>query len=62
MRTMFKCKKDCNAIQISGTQILEIDLNAGWTITEVVFDSDVPANEIDEIKVTFKKKYLATEE
>ena len=47
------------AINISGTRILDIDLNKGWEITDIVFDNDISANEIDYLIVRFEKKKRA---
>lgn len=44
------------SIIISGTRILDVDLNKGWEITDVIFDNDIPANEIDYLVVRFEKK------
>lgn len=54
-------KRPINRISISGTQILEVDLNKGWEITDVSFDDYVPANEIDYLVVTFAKKKVKQE-
>lgn len=48
--------KPCHRIIISGTTVLEIDLNSGWEIKEVQFDDSVRAPELNELVVTFKKK------
>lgn len=44
------------SINISGTRILDIDLNKGWEITDIIFDNARPANEIDYLVVRFEKK------
>lgn len=43
-------------IFIAGTKILGIDINDGWEITEVEFDSGVPASEIDNLVVQITKR------
>lgn len=53
---------DINKIDISGTNILSIDLNDGWYIKSAEFDDEKPANEIDRLIVVFEKKYLKDEE
>lgn len=45
-----------NWINISGTQILNIDLNQGWEITNLEFDNTCPPNWIDSLIVTFEKQ------
>jgi hypothetical protein len=54
-------KRPINRIYISGTQILEVDLNKGWEITDIEFKDDIPANEIDYLVVRFEKKMRAGE-
>lgn len=49
-------ERPVNRITISGTQILDIDLNDGWEISKVNYNDDLPANRIDELVVTFKKR------
>lgn len=50
-----KKKSPINQIKIAGTQILNIDLNQGWEITNVEFDNCCSSNYIDELIVTFEK-------
>ena len=51
-----KKKTPVNQIKISGTEILNIDLNQGWEITNLEFDDTCPPNWIDSLIVTFKKQ------
>ena len=53
---------DINKIDISGTNILSIDLSDGWYIKSAEFDDTKPANEIDRLIVVFEKKYLKDDE
>lgn len=53
---------DINKIDISGTNILSIDLNDGWYIKSAEFDDTKPSNEIDRLIVVFEKKYLKDDE
>ncbi len=48
-------KRPINQIKIAGTQILNIDLNQGWEITNIEFDGCCPSNYIDKLVVTFEK-------
>lgn len=48
--------RSANRINISGTQILNIDLNQGWEITNLEFDNTCPPNWIDLLTVTFEKQ------
>lgn len=50
-----KKKRPVNRILIAGTEILNIDLNQGWKITNIEFDDCCPSNCIDELFVTFEK-------
>lgn len=50
-----KEKLPINRIKISGTEILNIDLNQGWEITDIKFDNTCPPAYIDELVVTFSK-------
>lgn len=50
-----KEKLPINRIKISGTEILNINLNQGWEITDVKFDNTCPSAYIDELVVTFSK-------
>ena len=51
-----KKKTPVNQIKISGTEILNIDLNQGWEITNLEFDNTCPPNWIDLLTVTFEKQ------
>lgn len=44
-----------NRIKISGFDVLSIDLNQGWEITNIDFDDCCPPSFIDELVVTFRK-------
>lgn len=48
-------KRPVNQIKIAGTEILNIDLNQGWEITNIEFDGYCPSNYIDKLVVTFEK-------
>jgi len=48
-------KRPINQIKIAGTQILDIDLNQGWEITNIEFDDCCPSSHIDKLVVTFEK-------
>lgn len=50
-----KEKLPINRINISGTEILNIDLNQGWEITDIKFDNTCQSAYIDELIVTFSK-------
>lgn len=50
-----KKKYPINQIKIAETQILNIDLNQGWEITNIEFDDCCPSSYIDELIVTFEK-------
>lgn len=50
-----KKKSPVNCIKIAGTEILNIDLNQGWEITNIEFDNCCPSSYIDELIVTFEK-------
>lgn len=50
-----KGERPINQIKIAGTQILNIDLNQGWQITNIKFDNCCPSSYIDELVVTFQK-------
>lgn len=50
-----KKKRPINQIKIAGTQILNIDLNQGWEITNIEFNDCCPSSYIDELVVTFEK-------
>ena len=50
-----KKKSPVNCIKIAGTEILNIDLNQGWEITNIEFDDCCPSSYIDELIVTFEK-------
>ena len=50
-----KKKSPVNCIKIAGTEILNIDLNRGWEITNIEFDDCCPSNYINELIVTFEK-------
>ena len=50
-----KGERPINQIKIAGTQILNIDLNQGWQITNIKFDNCCPSSYIDELVVTFEK-------
>lgn len=45
-----------NRIKISGFDVLNLDLNQGWEITEIIYDDTCPPNWIDSLIVTFEKK------
>ena len=51
-----KKKTPVNQIKISGTEILNIDLNQGWEITNLEFDNTCTPNWIDLLTVTFEKQ------
>lgn len=44
-----------NEIKICGETVLNMDVDNGWTITDVWFDHDTPVELIDCIKVKFEK-------
>lgn len=50
-----KGERPINQIKIAGTQILNIDLNQGWQITNIKFDNCCPSSYIDELVVMFEK-------
>ena len=43
-------------IEISGFEVLALDINSGWEISKVIFDDEVPAPDIDELVITIKKR------
>ena len=45
-----------NRIKISGFDVLNLDLNQGWEITEIIYDDTCPPNWIDSLIVTFEKQ------
>lgn len=49
-------KHPINRIKISGTEILNIDLNQGWEIINLEYDDTCPPNWIDSLVVTFEKR------
>lgn len=51
----FNIDKPLNEIKINEDTVLNIDVNSGWTITDVWFDHNVPAELIDCIKVKFER-------
>lgn len=51
-----KKKRPINQIKIAGTQILNIDLNQGWEITNVEFEDCYPSSYLDKLVVTFEKQ------
>ena len=50
-----KGERPINQIKIAGTQILDVDLNQGWQITNIEFDDCCPSNYINKLVVTFEK-------
>lgn len=50
-----KTKMPINRIKIGGDDILNIDLNQGWEITDVDFDDSLPSYMLNELVVTFRK-------
>ena len=44
-----------NRIKISGFDLLNIDLNQGWEITDIEYDECCPPNMIDELVITVRK-------
>lgn len=51
-----KKKQPVNRILIAGTEILNIDLNQGWEITEIKFNDCCPSSYIDKLDVIFEKQ------
>lgn len=49
-------KRPSTKIMVSGFEVLALDINSGWEITKVIFDDEVPAQYIDELVITIKKK------
>ena len=49
-------KRPSTKIEISGFEVLALDINSGWEITKVIFDDEVPAPDIDELVITIKKR------
>lgn len=50
-----KTKMPINRIKIGGNDILNIDLDQGWEITDVDFDDGLPSYRLNEFVVTFRK-------
>ena len=50
-----KTKMPINRIKIGGNDILNIDLDQGWEITDVDFDDGLPSYLLNELVVTFRK-------
>lgn len=50
-----KTKMPINRIKIGGNDILNIDLDQGWEITDVDFDDSLPSYRLNELVVTFRK-------
>ena len=44
-----------NKIKISNFDILSLDLNQGWEITDIEYDECCPPNMIDELVITVRK-------
>lgn len=44
-----------NRIKISGFDLLNIDLNQRWEITDIEYDEYCPPNMIDELVITVRK-------
>jgi len=53
--TKMKTKMPINRIKIGGNDILNIDLDQGWEITDVDFDDGLPSYRLNELVVTFRK-------
>lgn len=51
----FSTDKPCNEIKINGETVMNMDVGNGWRVTDIWFDSDVPAEKIDCIKVKFER-------
>ena len=51
----FKTDNPCNEIKINGKTVMTMDVDNGWTITDVWFNHDVPTELIDCIKVKFER-------
>ena len=51
----YKTDRPLNKILVGDDKVLEIDVGSGWTITDIWFDHNVPAELIDCIKVKFEK-------
>lgn len=47
--------KPINRIQISGKDVLDINIDQGWEIINIDFDDRCPPSLIDELVVTFRK-------
>ena len=50
-----KTESHINKILIRDELIFEMDVGNGWRVTDIWFDSDVPAEKIDCIKVKFER-------
>lgn len=50
-----KTKMPINRIKIAGNDILNIDLDQGWEITDVDFDDSLPLYMLNELVVMFRK-------
>lgn len=51
----YKTDAHINKIKISDETVMEMDVGNGWRVTDIWFDSDVPAEKIDCIKVKFER-------
>lgn len=51
----FETDRPMNAIKISGETVMNMEVGNGWTITDVWFDHNVPAELINCIEVKFER-------
>ncbi len=51
----FRTDKPLNEIKINGETVMNMEVGNGWTITDIWFDHDAPAEKLDYIKVKFER-------